>query len=38
GKFSRDEKEIMQSAVRHAADALETWAKMGIVEAMNTYN
>jgi PTH1 family peptidyl-tRNA hydrolase len=38
GKFSRDEKEIMQSAVRHAADALETWVKMGIVEAMNTYN
>ncbi|HPF19793.1 MAG TPA: aminoacyl-tRNA hydrolase [Syntrophomonas sp.] len=38
GKFSQDEKEIMQNAVRHATDALETWVRQGIAAAMNAYN
>jgi len=38
GKFSPDEKEQIHIVVKHAADALEKWAKMGIVETMNTYN
>lgn len=38
GKFSSDEKEQIQLVVKNAADALERWVKMGIIEAMNTYN
>lgn len=38
GKFSSDEKEQVQIVVKHAADALERWVKMGISEAMNAYN
>ncbi len=38
GKFSSDEKEQIQLVVKNAADALEKWVKMGINEAMNTYN
>ncbi|HWQ74106.1 MAG TPA: aminoacyl-tRNA hydrolase [Syntrophomonas sp.] len=38
GKFSREEQEIIQNAVKYAADALETWVKAGITSAMNEYN
>jgi len=38
GRFSGHEKELMQSIVNKAADAVETWITEGLTEAMNAYN
>lgn len=38
GRFSQEEQAEIQIAVKKAADALEKWVKMGIIEAMNAYN
>ncbi len=38
GRFSGTEKELMQSTVNKAADAVETWITAGLSEAMNAYN
>ncbi len=38
GRFSAEEKPIMEAAIKKAADALETWVTSGINSAMNQYN
>ena len=38
GHFTKEEREIMDIAVRHAADAAVCWAEEGIDLAMNRYN
>lgn len=38
GKFSRDERELADKAVRRAADAAECWIAEGTTAAMNQYN
>lgn len=38
GRFSGTEKELMQSTVNIAADAVERWITAGLTEAMNAYN
>jgi PTH1 family peptidyl-tRNA hydrolase len=37
-KFSRDERQTVEDAVRRAADAVTCWVSDGIAEAMNKYN
>lgn len=38
GKFTGEEKELIESTVEKAADAIECWIKNGIDTAMNRYN
>ena len=38
GKFSKSERELVESAVYRAADACEAWVKSGLAETMNKYN
>jgi PTH1 family peptidyl-tRNA hydrolase len=38
GKFSRDEQENADQAIRRAADAVECWIAEGTTAAMNKYN
>ena len=38
GRFSGTEKELIESTVNKAADAVETWITKGLSEAMNAYN
>ena len=36
--FEEDEERVMEEVVRTAADAAETWARDGILTAMNRFN
>jgi PTH1 family peptidyl-tRNA hydrolase len=38
GKFSREEREVADEAIRRAADAVECWISSGMAAAMNRYN
>lgn len=38
GPFSKEEKEIVETAINIAADALETYLREGLSAAMNKYN
>jgi len=38
GEFTPEETDVMNKAVRRAADALEYWIRHGIVQTMNEYN
>jgi len=38
GRFSKDEREVVDVTLQRAADAAEEWAALGIEAAMNRYN
>jgi PTH1 family peptidyl-tRNA hydrolase len=38
GKFSSSERELLEYVIERAADQIDVWLRLGLIEAMNRYN